>query len=249
MTYATLAVDYDCIPKNDSAKISGALDKFLKGASGGLGGAFDMVSGLNTAVSEISDAMSGFTTSMSTLLEDKLSEFVGTGLMAAKNFIFNKIANPIAALAQSEAFAGAAFKPISGLFGAFGCLGSTIKKALQGTIKNLLTNMVQKGFINPLECAVEDFIGSLTNKISSMMNSIIGPLVNPLNSLFSIVGKGFGSITGLLAGGINILGKVRGLLACADSKTSCHATSKYKLKDGQWTEVDKAGCENIVEKF
>ena len=39
MTYATLAVDYDCFPKNDSAKISGALGKFLKGASGGLGGA------------------------------------------------------------------------------------------------------------------------------------------------------------------------------------------------------------------
>ena len=246
MTYATLAIDYDCEPKNSSKKIEGALGKFLKGASGGLGGAFDMVSGLNTAVSEISDAMSGFTTSMSTLLEDKLSEFVGTGLMAAKNFIFNKIANPIAALAQSEAFAGAAFKPISGLFGAFGCLGSTIKKALQGTIKDLLTNMVQKGFINPLECAVEDFIGSLTNKISSMMNSIIGPLVNPLNSLFSIVGKGFGSITGLLAGGINILGKVRGLLACTDSISSCHATSKYKLKVGSQKGDSKANKKNVI---
>ena len=246
MTYATLGIDYDCEPKNSSKKIEGALGKFLKGASGGLGGAFDMVSGLNTAVSEISDAMSGFTTSMSTLLEDKLSEFVGTGLTAAKNFIFNKIANPIAALAQSEAFAGAAFKPISGLFGAFGCLGSTIKKALQGTIKNLLTNMVQKGFINPLECAVEDFIGSLTNKISSMMNSIIGPLVNPLNSLFSIVGKGFGSITGLLAGGINILGKVRGLLACTDSISSCHATSKYKLKVSSQKSDSKANKKNVI---
>ena len=246
MTEVLMAVDYDCFPKNDSARVEGALSKFLKGASGGLGDAFDMVSGLNTAVGEISDAMSGFTTSMSTLLEDKLSEFVGTGLMAAKNFIFNQIANPIAALAQSEAFAGAAFKPISGLFGAFGCLGSTIKKALQGTIKNLLTNMVQKGFINPLECAVEDFIGSLTNKISSMMNSIIGPLVNPLNSLFSIVGKGFGSITGLLAGGINILSKVRGLLACADSKTDCHVTKKYKLNVGSQKSDSKANKKNVI---
>ena len=49
--------------------------------------------------------------------------------------------------------------------GAFGCLGSTIKKALKGTIKNLLTNMLKKGFINPLECAVEDFIGSMTGKL------------------------------------------------------------------------------------
>ena len=68
MTEVLMAVDYDCFPKNDSARVEGALSKFLKGASGGLGGAFDMVSGLNTAVSEISDAMSGFTTSMSTLL-------------------------------------------------------------------------------------------------------------------------------------------------------------------------------------
>ena len=114
--------------------------------------------------------------------------------MAAKNFIFNKITNPIAALAQSNSFMTTAFKPISGLFGAFGCLGSAINKALKGTIKKLLTNMVQRGFINPAECAVEDFIGSLTSKISSVMDSIVGPLLGPINNLFSIVGKGFGSI-------------------------------------------------------
>ena len=246
MTETPVGVYYKCIPKSDASAISKSIAKFLNGASGGLGAAFNMIDGLDTAVGEITEAMSGLTTNLSSLLQDKLTGFIDTGLMAAKNFIFNKITNPIAALAQSEAFAGAAFKPISGLFGAFGCLGSTIKKALQGTIKNLLTNMVQKGFINPLECAVEDFIGSLTNKISSMMNSIIGPLVNPLNSLFSIVGKGFGSITGLLAGGINILGKVRGLLACADSKTSCHATKKYKLKVGSQKSDSKANKKNVI---
>ena len=46
MTEVLMAVDYDCFPKNDSARVEGALSKFLKGASGGLGGAFDMVSGL-----------------------------------------------------------------------------------------------------------------------------------------------------------------------------------------------------------
>ncbi|GIS09128.1 MAG: hypothetical protein CM15mP113_2580 [Pseudomonadota bacterium] len=37
--------------------------------------------------------------------------------------------------------------------------------------------MIQKGFVNPLECAVEDFIGSLTGKISSVMDSIVGLLL------------------------------------------------------------------------
>ena len=150
MTSIPLAVSFDCSPPNNASKIQDSLTKFLNGASGKLGGAFDMVSGLDTAVSEISESMSTLTTSMSSLLEDKLSEFVSTGLTAAKNHIFNKIPNPLAAIAQNNSFLASAFKPIGKLFNAFGCLGSTIKKALTNTVKNLLTNMIGKGLINPL---------------------------------------------------------------------------------------------------
>ena len=233
MTETPVGVYYKCIPKSDASAISKSIAKFLNGASGGLGAAFNMIDGLDTAVGEITEAMSGLTTNLSSLLQDKLTGFIDTGLMAAKNFIFNKIPNPLAALSQSNAFMKTAFKPIGKLFGAFGCLGSTIKKALGSTIKKLLTNMVQRGFINPLECAVEDFIGSLTNKISGMMDSIVGPLINPINSLFSIVGKGFGSVKGLLSKGIDILGKVGGLLSCADGGGGpCHTQKTYKLGVG-----------------
>ena len=233
MTDIPAAVYYECVPKTDASAISKSISKFLNGASGGLGAAFNMIDGLDTAVGEITEAMSGLTTNLSSLLQDKLTGFIDTGLMAAKNFIFNKIPNPLAALSQSNAFMKTAFNPIGKLFGAFGCLGSTIKKALGGTIKKLLTNMVQRGFINPLECAVEDFIGSLTNKISGMMDSIVGPLINPINSLFSIIGNSFGSVKGLLSKGLNILGKVGGLLSCADGGGGpCHTQKTYKLGVG-----------------
>ena len=233
MTETPVGVYYKCIPKSDASAISKSIAKFLNGASGGLGAAFNMIDGIDTAVGEITEAMSGLTTNLSSLLQDKLTGFIDTGLMAAKNFIFNKIPNPLAALSQSNAFMKTAFNPIGKLFGAFGCLGSTIKKALGGTIKKLLTNMVQRGFINPLECAVEDFIGSLTNKISGMMDSIVGPLINPINSLFSIIGNSFGSVKGLLSKGINILGKVGGLLSCADGGGGpCHTQKTYKLGVG-----------------
>ena len=58
--------------------------------------------------------------------------------------------------------------------------------------------MIGKGFINPLECAVEDFIGTITSKISGMMDGIIGPLIEPINKLFSIIGMGFGKVTDVL---------------------------------------------------
>ena len=249
MTETPVGVYYQCFPKTDASKIQHSLSKFLNKASKGLGGAFNMIDDLDTAVGEITEAMSGLTTNMSSLLQEKLTDFVDTGLMAAKNFIFNKITSPIAALAQSNSFMSTAFKPIGKLFGAFGCLGSTIKKALQGTIKKLLTNMIQRGFINPLDCAVEDFIGSLTNKISSLMDSIVSPLIAPINSLLSIVGKSFGSVKGLLQKGLNILGKVGGLLACADGGGGeCHKQSTYKLNVGSKKETTGEKKKNFIAR-
>ena len=247
MTDIPLGVYYECTPKADASKIQKSLSKFLNKASKGLGEAFNLVDDLDVAVGEITEAMSGLTTNLSSLLQDKLTSFVDTGLMAAKNHIFNTITNPIAALAQSNSFMKTAFKPVGKLFDAFGCLGSTIKKALGGTIKKLLTNMIQRGFINPLECAVEDFIGSLTNKISSLMDSIVSPLIAPINSLLSIVGKSFGSVKGLLQKGLNILGKVGGLLSCAaGGGGECHKQSTYQLNVGSKKETSDKKKKNFI---
>ena len=248
MTSIPLAVSFDCTPPENASKIQKSLTKFLNGASGKLGGAFDMVSGLDTAVSEISASMTSLTTSMSSLLEDKLSDFVSTGLMAAKNYIFNTITNPLAAIAQNNAFLTSAFKPIGSLFGAFGCLGSTIQKALKNTIKNLLTNMISKGLINPLECAVEDFIGTLTNKISGLMDGIIGPLVEPINKLFSIFGSSFGSIKNVLGKGLNIVNKLNGLLNCKDSGAKCHEVESWTLNKGSSKPDSTKKKQNFITK-
>ena len=248
MTSIPLAVSFDCTPPENASKIQKSLTKFLNGASGKLGGAFDMVSGLDTAVSEISASMTSLTTSMSSLLEDKLSDFVSTGLMAAKNYIFNTITNPLAAIAQNNAFLTSAFKPIGSLFGAFGCLGSTIQKALKNTIKNLLTNMISKGLINPLECAVEDFIGTLTNKISGLMDGIIGPLVEPINKLFSIIGSSFGSIKNVLGKGLNIVNKLNGLLNCKDSGAKCHEVESWTLNKGSSKPDSTKKKQNFITK-
>ena len=248
MTSIPLAVSFDCTPPENASKIQKSLTKFLNGASGKLGGAFDMVSGLDTAVSEISASMTSLTTSMSSLLEDKLSDFVSTGLMAAKNHIFNTITNPLAAIAQNNAFLTSAFKPIGNLFGAFGCLGSTIQKALKNTIKNLLTNMISKGLINPLECAVEDFIGTITNKISGLMDGIIGPLVEPINRLFSIIGNKFGSIKDVLGKGLNIVNKLNGLLNCKDSGAKCHEVESWTLNKGSSKPDSTKKKQNFITK-
>jgi len=244
-----VASSLKCTANDPKAKITNSLNKFLNGASGALGDAYDMVAGLDTAVSEISDSMSIITTGMSTLLEEKLVSFVDTGLQAAKNFIMNKITSFIGGRAQTNAFINAATKPVNGLFKAFGCLGSVIKNALKGTIKNLLLNMIKKGVLNPLECAVEDFMSALTTKITNMMDGIITPLIAPIEKLFSIVGGAFGSIKGFLAGGLNILGKIQGLLNCKGGGGKCHVVEEYDLKGQVKDKKSNAEKQNGIVKI
>ena len=244
-----VASSLKCTANDPKAKITNSLNKFLNGASGALGDAYDMVAGLDTAVSEISDSMSIITTGMSTLLEEKLVSFVDTGLQAAKNFIMNKITSFIGGRAQTNAFINAATAPINGLFKAFGCLGSVIKNALKGTIKNLLLNMIKKGVLNPLECAVEDFMSALTTKITNMMDGIITPLIAPIEKLFSIVGGAFGSIKGFLAGGLNILGKIQGLLNCKGGGGKCHVVEEYDLKGQVKDKKSNAEKQNGIVKI
>ena len=224
-----LASSLKCTSSKAGEDVTSSLNKFFNGLSEGLGDAFEFVDMLDDTVSDISDAMDGITTVMTDLLETKLSDFISTGMLAAKNLIFNKITDPISQLFQFNSFLDTAANPANKLLGAFGCIGKTIKNALKKTIKNMLLNMVNNGFINPLECAVEDFIGGLTNKITSVMDGIIGPLVAPLNSLFSVVGNAFGSAKNFLLGGLNIVSKIQGLINCKGSSGECHTVERYNL--------------------
>ena len=231
MSSLVLASSLKCTSSKAGEEVTGSLNKFFNNLSEGLGDAFELVDLVDDTVGDIADAMSGITEAMSTLLEDKIINFIETGLMAAKNFIFNKITDPITAFFENSAFLNAASGPIKGVTSAFGCLGSTIKKALKKTIKNMLMNMVNNGFINPLECAVNDFIGGLTNKIASVMDGVIGPLMAPINNLLGKVSDGFGSVKGFLLGGINIVSKIQGLINCADNTNAaeCHVVEEYTL--------------------
>ena len=75
MTCIVLATPRKC---NSSSKseITNALNSFFNDVSGGLGYALDIVDKIETTTSKITDIVSGITTSLSTLLEDSLGNFI-----------------------------------------------------------------------------------------------------------------------------------------------------------------------------
>ena len=251
MSDITLANSLKCTSFDGETEVTSSLNKFFNKISEGLGDAFEFVDELDEVVSDIADSMEGLTTSMTDFLEESVIGFVSEGMTAAKNFLLNKFSlNPFAGLSANNAFLNAMFSPLNGLFNAFGCLGSTIKKAMKSTIANMLTNMIKGGFTNPIECAVQNFIGGLTGKITNMVSGIVEPLMAPINALLSVVGKGFGSIKGFLLGGMNLLGKIQGLINCADDESSavCHVQETYDLFTGVGSKKNDADKQNRFSK-
>ena len=247
----TLANSLKCTSFDGETEVTSSLNKFFNKISEGLGDAFEFVDELDEVVGDIADSMEGLTTVMSDFLEESVGSFIADGMQAAKNFLLNKFSfNPFAGLAQNNAFENAMFGPLNGLFKSFGCLGSTIKKAMKGTIKNMLTNMIKGGFVNPVGCAIQDFISGLTGKITNMMSGIIEPLMAPINNMLSIVGKGFGSVKSFLLGGLNIISKIQGLINCADNEDSaeCHVQETYDLHEGVGSKKDDAEKQNRFSK-
>ena len=250
MTEITLANSLKCTSFDGETEVTSSLNKFFNKISEGLGDAFEFVDELDEVVSDISDSMEGLTTAMTDFLEESVVGFISEGMQAAKNFLLNKFSLPFVGLAQNKAFENAMFAPLNGLFSAFGCLGSTIKKAMQNTVKNMLLNMIKGGFVNPVGCAIQDFIGGLTGKITNMVSGIIEPLMAPINSMLGIVGKAFGPIKGFLLKGMNLLGKIQGLINCADDDSSaeCHVQETYDLFTGVGSKKDDADKQNSFSK-
>ena len=81
-----------------------------------------------------------------------------------------------------------------------------------------------------------------------MMSGIISPLLDPINSLFSIVGMGFGKVTDVLGKGLNILNKLNGLLNCKDSGATCHEVEHWCLNKGSEKPDSKKKKQNFITK-
>ena len=169
-------------------EINTVLDNFFGKVSGALGSATDFIGEIRETAGLITDITQGLAGQMTLFLEDSLVGFIDTGLAAVKSFFFGIYkANPLLALMQTKAFNGAALKPIQRLFNTFECLGGTIANSLFKTIEDMLVNAVKKGIVNPVACALEDFVGGLTNQITSTINSALDSVLAPINKLFGLI--------------------------------------------------------------
>ena len=236
-------------------ELSNVLDNFFGKISGAVGSANDFVDEIRETAGLITDITQGIAGQMTLFLEDSLVGFIETGLAGVKSFFFSIYkANPLLALAQTKAFNGAAFGPIQRLFNTFECLGGTIANSMFKTIQDMLVNAVKKGFVNPVVCAVEDFVGAITNQITNTINSALDSVLSPINKLFGLIPNFSGfNLKDKLAGFNNAFRIAGNVLKCiqpgtAGGKKGCPDVKVRELNKGPVKPKSEQEQKTIFEK-
>ena len=236
-------------------ELSNVLDNFFGKISGAVGSANDFVDEIRETAGLITDITQGISGQMTLFLEDSLVGFIETGLAGVKSFFFSIYkTNPLLALAQTKAFNGAALKPIQRLFNTFECLGSVVANSMFKTIQDMLVNAVKKGFVNPVVCAVEDFVGAITNQITNTINSALDSVLSPINKLFGLIPNFSGfNLKDRLAGFNNAFRIAGNVLKCIQPGTAggskgCPDVKTRELNKGATKPKSEQEQKTIFEK-
>lgn len=100
------------------------------------------------------------------------------------------------------------------------CAFSKIVRGLFGTVGNLLLDLVNRYINGPL-CVVEDFI-------SSLLNNILDPIVNAINSALGFITGAIGNIADSLFNALDFVTGILSFFDCDDDR-SCPSEDEINL--------------------
>ena len=111
---------------------------------------------------------------------------------------------------------------------AIDCLVNGLIDALFDFIFKALSQVADK-IVNPVSCAIENFVGSLLSKILGVINGSIGSIFDGLASSLNSIASGNISIGGFsLNDALNIINGLLDLLSCAEDK-DCSAGTEWSI--------------------
>ena len=232
----------DPCKNNFFAQVESYLSNFFKLITRVGNFALNLPGEISEVVGLIGSAAKGFIGQIMNTVTKKLIKWIKSGMAALAQQIFNTVASPIEALAKVVGVQSDLLNPVNALFKAIKCLAAKISDALTGVIEDMIVGMV-KNCLNVPVCAVQEFIGALTGKITGLIDSFLGPLLGPIQSILGTVFK----IRDAVLGGINTIRKIANLLKCGEKK-KCPTTYKYKIDVGILKDRDNEEQKDGLDK-
>ena len=211
---------------NFFAESEARLEKFFDKITQPGVAALDISNNLRQTAVAISEASSKFINSITASLRDKLEELLKSGLSALANRIFAEIENVLEATEKIIGLQGSLIDPAKSLFDGVFCAATKVKDAMVNVVTDLLVGAMNNA-VNAPVCAVQDFIGAMTKRIVDGIDSVVGPLLDPIQKVLETTFK----VKDFILGAVNTIRKIGNFFECGENLT-CPASVKYQLHGG-----------------
>ena len=233
----------------------GESDKFFEKVEARTNNFFDKASKVNdfttdlpNEITKLTDSIGGasstFVGRISNSLQDSLVEFIDGGMSKLSSQIFSSLPGADA-LGKVKSFQNSLIGPVSKLFSGMECLTSKVTEALKGVISDMLTGMT-KNLINVPTCAIQQFIGALTNKIGDAISDAVTPALQPILSILAPIGANF-DVKSAVLGGIDFMKKSGDLFKCAPPAKPT-SSKKYVIDGGPKKDKTQKESQNLLDQ-
>ena len=232
----------------------GTSDRFFEKVEAKMQNYFNSVSKVNDFATDLPNELSKLTKSIgaasqtfvgriSNALQDSLVGFIDGGMAKLASQIFaSKVPG---ATGIVTGLAGQLSGVTDKLFSGMECLTSKVTSAMGGVIKDMLTGMT-KNMLNAPTCAIQQFIGGLTNKIADSMQSITKPLLSPILGILGPIGAKF-DVKDTILGGIDFMKKAGNLFKCAPPLKQT-SSSKFVIDGGLKKDKTQGESQGLLDQ-
>ena len=211
-------------------QVQASLGNFLSMTTSPSVKSLNMPEEIRQVASQISNSMGSVVNKMTSDTNMAIAAKMAAGYSMIKNTEFAKI-SPTYPKALAVKMTIAQQLPLattaSNLFNKITCGGVDIQKALKDSVIDLLT-AAAANVTNPTSCVTEEIMGAVMNDITTKLNDVVGPLVEPIGDQ---LGFSFDPIA-FLTSSVDVVNRVKDTFNCEETPT-CPPSNKYVAGKGQ----------------
>ena len=230
LTTGTTVFMADPCKDNTLAKIEAYTENFFDRIGRIDSAVLNLSNEIKDVVNVVGDTANGFINAMLGGLQDKLAELIPQAIkfletiLQAPPFLFQ--------IPQIIAVEAPMIPLVKTMFDGLFCAATKVMKGAKDAFADIMT-AAAKNVLSGTACAAQEIVGAFTNNLVNIVDSIAGPLIEPISNILNTFTGGIFNfnVKDFLLTGISLARKVQNLFSCDDEKI-CPATSKLKIDQG-----------------
>ena len=230
LTTGTTVFMADPCKDNTLAKIEAYTENFFDRIGKIDSAVLNLSNEIKDVVNVVGDTANGFINAMLSGLQDKLAELIPQAIkiletiLQAPPFLFQ--------IPQIIAVEAPMIPLVKTMFDGLFCAATKVMNGAKDAFADIMT-AAAKNVLSGTACAAQEIVGAFTNNLVNIVDSIAGPLIEPISNILNAFTGGIFNfnVKDFLLTGISLARKVQNLFSCDDEKI-CPATSKLKIDQG-----------------